>query len=258
MNLEGEVFILGVLLKVGEMARAVEVDGLVKRFGDVEALRGCSFAVEEGEIYGLIGPNGAGKTTTLRIIATLLRPTSGSVRVFGVDVEERPDEVRRVISYLPEEAGAYRNLSGEEYLRFMAGFYAEDVEEIVEEGRRLSGLGPRLKDRVKTYSKGMVRRLLLARTLMVRPRLAILDEPTSGLDVVHAYYVRDILKRYVEERGVTILLSSHNMLEVSYLCERVALIDGGAILEEGSPEELKSRYGAGNLEEVFMEATGRV
>ncbi len=236
---------------------AVEVERLVKRFGDFEALRGCNFKVEEGEIYGLIGPNGAGKTTTLRIIATLLRPTSGSVKVFGLDVERKPDEVRRMISYLPEEAGAYGNLSGEEYLRFIASFYSDDVEEMVREGKRISGLGDRLRDRIKTYSRGMVRRLLLARALMTSPRLAILDEPTSGLDVIYAYEVRRLIKGYAEERGITILLSSHNMLEVEYLCDRVALIDGGRIIEEGSPRELKERYGAMNLEEVFMEAAGR-
>jgi len=237
--------------------RAVEVEGLIKRFGDFEALRGCSFNVEEGEVFGLIGPNGAGKTTTLRIIATLLKPTGGVAKVFGLDVERRADEVRQVISYLPEEAGAYRNLSGEEYLRFIASLYSEDVEEMVEEGGRISGLGERLRDRVKTYSRGMVRRLLLAGALMVSPRLAILDEPTSGLDVIYAYEVRRLIKDYAEERGTTILLSSHNMLEVEYLCDRVALIDGGVIIEEGSPGELKESYGAENLEEVFMEATGR-
>ncbi len=237
--------------------RAVEVEGLIKRFGDFEALRGCSFNVEEGEVFGLIGPNGAGKTTTLRIIATLLKPTGGVAKVFGLDVERRADEVRQVISYLPEEAGAYRNLSGEEYLRFIASLYSEDVEEMVEEGGRISGLGERLRDRIKTYSRGMVRRLLLAGALMVSPRLAILDEPTSGLDVIYAYEVRRLIKDYAEERGTTILLSSHNMLEVEYLCDRVALIDGGVIIEEGSPGELKESYGAENLEEVFMEATGR-
>jgi len=173
-------------------------------------------------------------------------------------VEEAP-EVRRLISYLPEEAGAYRNLSGSEYLGFMASFYAggrEEARGMVGEAVRISGLGDRLRDRVKTYSRGMTRRLLVARTLMVKPRLAILDEPTSGLDVVHGYYVRRIIREYAEKQGVTVILSSHNMLEVDFLCDRVALIHEGRILGEGSPSELKSRYGALNLEEVFMEATG--
>ena len=235
---------------------AVAVRDLVKRYGRVEALRGLSFSVEEGEVYGLIGPNGAGKTTTLRIIATLLRPDSGRVEVFGLDALERPLGVRRIISYLPEEAGAYRNLTGEEYLRFMAGFYAEDegeLEEMVERGAEISGLGDRLRDKTKTYSKGMKRRLALARALMVRPRLAILDEPTSGLDVVHAHHVRRVIREFAEEEGVTIIVSSHNMLEVQQLCDRVGLIHRGRLVEEGAPEELLGKYGASNLEDVFVE-----
>ena len=241
------------------MSHAIEARSLVKVFGEIRALDGLSFRVEEGEIYGLIGPNGAGKTTTLRIIATLLTPTSGSARVFGRDVVEDAAEVRRMISYLPEEAGAYKNLSGLEYLEFMASFNADSREEqrrMVRDAIEISGLGERLKDRVKTYSKGMKRRLLVARALMVRPKLALLDEPTSGLDVLHAYHVRRVIKRYVREHGVTVLLSSHNMLEVEYLCDRVGLIDKGRIIAEGVPAELKAEYDANNLEEVFARVVG--
>jgi len=238
---------------------AVEVNNLVKVFGNVRALDGLTFNVEKGEIYGLIGPNGAGKTTSLRIIATLLLPTSGSVKVFGLDVVSKAEEVRRLISYLPEEAGAYKNLSGMEYLEFMASFSAgnrDEIRSMVEQAAEISGLGERLYDRIKTYSKGMKRRLLVARALMIKPKLAVLDEPTSGLDVVHSFHVRNIIKRYVEEFGVTVLLSSHNMLEVEYLCNRVALINKGKIVAEGSPEGLKSEYNAENLEEVFVKVTG--
>jgi len=237
---------------------AIEARNLVKTFGEIRALGGLSFAGKKGEIYGLIGPNGAGKTTALRIIATLITPTSGSVKVFGFDVEKKASEVRDIISYLPEEAGAYKNLSGWEYLEFMANFYSiseKTGQTVVKEAAEISGLGERLKDKVKTYSKGMGRRLLIARALMTKPKLAILDEPTSGLDVVHAFYVRRIIQDYAKEHGVTILLSSHNMLEVEFLCNRVALINEGGILAEGTPEEIKSRYNAGNLEEAFMEAT---
>jgi ABC-2 type transport system ATP-binding protein len=242
----------------GFMDYAVEMEDLHKTFGNVQALKGCSFFVREGEIFGLIGPNGAGKTTTLRIVGTLITHSSGSVRIFGVDVVKNPHKVREMISYLPEEAGAYQNLSGYEYLKFMAGFYASGdgaIEEMMAEAEEVFGLGGRLKDRVKGYSKGMKRRLLLARALMVRPRLAILDEPTAGLDVVHAYHVRKMIKDYVEKRGVTILISSHTMLEVEFLCDKVALIDEGVIVAEGRPHELCQRYQAENLEQVFMEAT---
>ena len=243
------------------MSFAVEADKLVKVFGEVRALDGLSFQVKNGEIYGLIGPNGAGKTTALRIVSTLLLPTSGSVKVFGQDVVDDASEIRRVISYLPEEAGAYKNLSGYEYLQFMAKFTTEDKEVIKESvvvAARISGLEERLKDKVKTYSKGMKRRLLVARALMTKPKLAVLDEPTSGLDVLHSVHVRGLVKQYVENQGVTVLLSSHNMLEVEHLCDRVALINKGKMVAEGSPAELKKKANASNLEEVFAKVVGFV
>jgi ABC-2 type transport system ATP-binding protein len=241
------------------LSLAVEAMGVVKVFGNVYALDKLSFKVKSGEIFGLIGPNGAGKTTALRIVSTLLLPTSGSVKVFGLDVVEDAAEVRKIISYLPEEAGAYRTLSGWEYLDFMAKFNAKDeskVREIVEEAAEITGLGERLKDKTKAYSKGMKRRLLVARALMTKPKLAILDEPTSGLDVLHAYHVREIVKRYVKEHEVTVLLSSHNMLEVEHLCDRVALVNKGKIVAEGKPQELKEKYESANLEEVFAKVIG--
>jgi len=238
--------------------KAVIVSELSKSYGKVRALNKLSFEVEKREIYGLIGPNGAGKTTTLRILATLIKPDHGVAKVFGLDVVKNAHKIRSVISYLPEEAGAYRNLSGLEYLKFMASFYAENeskLQEMVKEGVNISGLGERIKDKVKTYSQGMKRRLALARTLMVQPKLAILDEPTSGLDVIHAHYIRRVIRNYVEERGLTVLLSSHNMLEVETLCDRVGLLHKGNLVEEGPPGKLKEGHHAANLEEVFVEVT---
>ena len=238
------------------MSFAVQAAGLTKQFGVIRALDGLSFNIRQGEIFGLIGPNGAGKTTTLRIVCTLILPTSGSVTVFGLDAVRQAGEVRKIISYLPEEAGAYPNLSGWEYLEFMAKFLPNGNKDAVAEAAEISGLGERLKDRAKTYSKGMKRRLLVARALMGKPKLAVLDEPASGLDVLHAYHVRQIIKRYVKERGVTVLLSSHNMLEVEYLCDRVALVNKGKIAVEGEPQELKGQYESQNLEEVFAKVIG--
>jgi ABC-2 type transport system ATP-binding protein len=237
---------------------AIVVSELRKSFGNIEALRGTSFVVKENEIFGLIGPNGAGKTTTLRIVSTLISPTSGKVEVFGHDVVKEPDKVRGILSYLPEEAGAYQYLSGIEYLRFMADFYSHDraeTDRMIENAKEISGLGDRLRDRVNGYSKGMKRRLLLARALMMKPKLTILDEPTSGLDVMQAYHVRESIKEYADKMGVTVLVSSHNMLEVEYLCHRVALINEGVVIADGTPAELKARYNAINLEQAFMEAT---
>ena len=240
------------------MEYAIQADNLTKSFGRTEALRGSSFNVRENEIFGLIGHNGAGKTTALRIISTLISSTNGSAKVFGYDVAKQPEKVREILSYLPEEAGAYQQLNGIEFLEFMAGFYAKTKPEmaiIVEQGKLISDLGDRLNDRVKTYSKGMLRRLLIARALMMKPRLAILDEPTSGLDVIQSVNVRNMIKNYADQEGVTVLLSSHNMLEVEYLCHKVALINQGIVVAQGSPDELIQEYGKSNLEEVFMEVT---
>jgi len=238
---------------------AVEIINLTKDFGNIRALNELNLKVMPHEIFGIIGPNGAGKTTALRITSTLLLPTSGTVKVFGLDVVKEAAEVRKIMTYLPEEAGAYRNLSGLEFLEFMAKFNAEnknDVDAIINEAALITGLGERLKDKTKTYSKGMKRRLLVARALMNKPKLAILDEPTSGLDVLHAYHVREIIKRYVKEHGITVLISSHNMLEVEHLCDKVALINKGKIVAEGKPKELEEKFESENLEEVFAKVVG--
>ena len=155
------------------MQKATEVKDLIKDYGNFRALKGISFEVNQGEIFGLIGPNAAGKTTALRVISTLLQTTSGEVKVFGYNVIKEADKVRERISYLPEEAGAYKNLSGKAYLKFMASFYStsnEEEIEIMERGIELAKLGKRLKNKVSTYSKGMSRRLLLARALMINPK----------------------------------------------------------------------------------------
>jgi ABC-2 type transport system ATP-binding protein len=228
------------------------VNNLVKKYGKKTAVDSISFTVNMGEIYGLIGPNGAGKTTTLRIIATLLTPTAGSVVVDGIDVTKNSLEVRRRISYLPEEAGAYPYMTGEEYLVFISKLYdPENYKDIAVEAEELSGLGDALKEKIKTYSKGMKRRLQLARSLAVKPRLAILDEPTSGIDVLYSLEIREQIRRYAKQHGITILLSSHNMLEVEDLCDRVAIIYNGKIIAEGTVKEIINKVGAYNLEEAF-------
>ena len=237
------------------MAPIVVIRDLVKEYSGSRALDGISLEINEGEIFGLIGPNGAGKTTALRILSTIIKPTSGYAEVCRRDIVKEERAARKRISYLPEEAGAYPNLSGYEYLRFMVSFYygnGGEIKAVLAEGEKISSLGDRMRDKTSTYSKGMRRRLLLARTLMVRPRLAILDEPTSGLDVTHAFHLRSVIKSYSKEHNMTVLLSSHNMLEVECLCDRVAFINEGRIVEVGSPSDLKSRHGAANLEEAFV------
>ncbi|MEM0014638.1 MAG: ABC transporter ATP-binding protein [Zestosphaera sp.] len=234
---------------------AVEVKNLRKDYGGFTALRNISFSVKSGEVYGLVGPNGAGKTTTLRIIATLIRPTAGEVSIHGLNVVKDDEKVRKLIAYLPEEAGSYKHLTGREYLRLIASVYGYG-EEVVNEAVEISGLGRDIDKYTGTYSKGMKRRLQVARALMVKPRVAILDEPTSGLDVIHAVYIRKVIKEYSRRFGITFIVSSHNMLEVEYLCDRIALIDRGLIVTEGRVKELLDKHSVENLEELFTRLVG--
>jgi ABC-2 type transport system ATP-binding protein len=233
----------------------VEVKDLVKDYDGFRALNKVSFNVYEGDIFGLIGPNGAGKTTLFRILATLLIPTSGTATIYGYDVVKDSNEVRKLITYLPEDAGIYRNITAYEYLRLIAKAYytsSSDVEECVELGVKLLGLSDRIYDKMKTYSKGMKRRVQVVRALMIRPKVAILDEPTVGLDVIYSKGIRDLIKEFSKTYGTTVLISSHNMFEVEGLCNRVALISNGKLIVEGFTEELISKYGVKNLEELFI------
>lgn len=231
---------------------AVEVKNLVKKYGKMDAVKGISFSIDEGEIFGLIGPNGAGKTTTLRVLSTLLSINDGTVTILGYDLSKQAAEIRKHISYLPEDAGAYKNLTGRAYLQFIANFFdPKEVAAMVQKGIQITDLGARIDDRVDTYSKGMMRRLLVGRALMTKPKLAILDEPTSGLDVINAQEIRKLVKSTAQS-GTTVLLSSHNMLEVEYLCDRIALISDGTIVQEGKPKSLMEKYNAKNIEEVFI------
>jgi len=242
----------------------LKVENLVKVYaGGVVALKGVSFTVERGEVFGLVGPNGAGKSTTFKIIATLLKPTRGSVVLDGVDVVREPFEARKRLAFVPEEVGGYRRLTGLEYLEFVIGAYMSargagpgEVREAVREAARIAGLDFHVLSGVRMgeYSKGMKRRIQVAWALAVKPKLAILDEPTTGLDVEAAYEIRRIIKSYSREHGVTVLLSSHNMFEVQYLCDRVALIRDGRIVDVGSPAELMEKYSVSNLEEAYIRA----
>jgi ABC-2 type transport system ATP-binding protein len=234
--------------------KVLEVKGLSKQYKKgVYASEKVSFDVHKGEIFALIGPNGAGKTTTIRMISTLLQATEGDAIVSGHSILTEPDKVRRSITYLPDEAGAYKTMKGIDYLRFMAELYADNKQQAdsyVERGREICELGDRLNDKIQSYSRGMQRKLLLARAIMSKPDLAILDEPTSGLDIINALEIRRMIKKLAGE-GMSFLLSSHNMLEIEYVSDRVGIIAKGHLLETGTPEELIAKYNAENLEDVF-------
>ena len=238
------------------MATVLEVQGLSKKYPKKTkyAAEKVSFTVEEGEIFALIGPNGAGKTTTIRMISTLINPTEGDALVAGHSIIKEPDKVRENITYLPDEAGAYKTMKGIDYLNFMAGLFAKDPEthtKYVERGKAICGLGDRLNEKIGGYSRGMIRKLLLARAVMTNPKLAIMDEATSGLDVINALEIRKMIKTLAKEQNMAFLLSSHNMLEIEYVSDRVGIIADGHLMVVGTIEELKQKYEAVNLEEVF-------
>jgi len=237
------------------MTDAIVLNDVRKTYGQREAVHGVSLTVKEGEVFGLIGHNGAGKTTILRMISTILKITSGSITIYGKDVAKESDEVRKLISYLPEDAGAYKDLTGRKYLSFIAEFFCsgKEKEEMVQKGIELADLGDKIDLRIDTYSKGMMRRLLIARAIMTGPKLAILDEVTSGLDVINAYEIRQVI-RNISKSGVTVIMSSHNMFEVDMVCDRVGMIDQGNLIDVGTPAELKEKYGKDTLEEVFVTA----
>ncbi|MEM0368050.1 MAG: ABC transporter ATP-binding protein [Desulfurococcaceae archaeon] len=239
------------------MKTIIELRNVHKNYGKIEALKGISLSINEGEIYGIVGPNGSGKTTLLRIICGLIKPTRGEVRVLGLNPYVYFDETRRYIGYLPEEADTYDLLSGFEHLHLYAKLYNLNTEDI-KYGVELAALDNRIYDLTRGYSKGMKRRLLLALVLMRKPKVALLDEPTAGLDVHTSLKIRRAIKKYVKETGASVIISSHNMLEIEEVCDRVGLIFKGKIVAEGTVEELLGKYSARNLEEVFETVTGEV
>jgi ABC-2 type transport system ATP-binding protein len=249
---------------------AVRADGLVKRYpskdGDVEAVRGVDLRVESGEVFGFLGPNGAGKSTTVRMLTTLLTITAGSAEVAGVNVADDPDEVRRRIGVALQEAGLDPRQSGRELLVLQArlfGLSPGDAAARTEDLLQLVELEDAADRRIKGYSGGMKRRLDLASALVHEPDVLFLDEPTTGLDPASRVTVWDEVRR-INERGTTVFLTTQYLEEADQLCDRIAIIDDGQIVREGTPAQLKAdlRERTGlepepTLEDVFMDATGR-
>jgi ABC-2 type transport system ATP-binding protein len=215
-----------------------------RKWKDVEAVRGVSFEIEKGELFGLLGPNGAGKTTTIKMLITLLIPTSGTARVLGHDVVKDAREVRKRIGYVfGGERGVYERLSGYDNLRYFAELYGVPPKEQkprIESLLDLVGLTGREQERTEGYSRGMKQRLHVARGLLHDPPVVFLDEPTIGLDPVGARELRATISA-LADAGKTILLTTHYMFEADALCDRIAVINRGEIVAEGTPAQLKSR-----------------
>jgi ABC-2 type transport system ATP-binding protein len=220
---------------------------------DVEAVRGVSFDIGAGELFGLLGPNGAGKTTTIKMLITLLLPTEGRARILGHDVVEDAREVRRNIGYVfGGDRGLYERLSAKDNLRYFAELYGVPPSESrrrIGELIELVGLSGREGERVEGYSRGMRQRLHLARGLLHDPAVLFLDEPTIGIDPVGARELRATIND-LREQGKTILLTTHYMSEADELCDRIAVINAGRIVAEGTPDSLKERVSGGEVLEV--------
>src|SRR5437762_5077642 len=242
-------------IEAAELRRTYKTHtGTVRRKAkEIEAVRGVSFAIEPGELFGLLGPNGAGKTTTIKMLITLLIPTGGSARVLGLDVVRDAREVRRRIGYVfGGERGVYERLSGYDNLRYFAELYgvpAREQKRRIEELLELVGLKGREHERAEGYSRGMKQRLHVARGLLHDPEVLFLDEPTIGLDPVGARELRATIAT-LTQAGKTILLTTHYMFEADALCDRIAVISKGEIVAEGTPALLKSRVESGSVTEV--------
>ena len=249
---------------------AVEAEALVKHYrsraGVVEAVRGVDLRIEAGEIFGFLGPNGAGKSTTVRMLTTLLSITSGTARVAGVDVARDPDAARRRMGVALQEAGLDPRQTGRELLVLQGRLFAmstRDASARAEELLELVDLGEAADRLIKGYSGGMKRRLDLASALVHEPEVLFLDEPTTGLDPASRLTVWDEVRR-INARGTTVFLTTQYLEEADQLCDRLAIIDDGRIVREGTPDQLKAelreRQGLSSdptLDDVFLDATGR-
>jgi len=234
------------------MTIAVQTDGLSKRYGTSLAVAGVNLLVESGEIFGLVGPNGAGKTTTLKMLATLLVPTAGDAEIGGRSVRREPDEVRRVIGYMPDTFGVYDDMRVWEYLDFFGrchGLPASRRRQMISDLLELVDLGPKRDAYVHELSRGMQQRLCLAHALVHDPQVLLLDEPASGLDPRARVELRELL-RELRSLGKTIVISSHILPELEELCTSVAIIDHGRVLASGRVDEIHDRFRSGAVYRV--------
>jgi ABC-2 type transport system ATP-binding protein len=225
------------------MDNIIEVNELYRAFGEIRAVDGLTFAIQPGEVFGLLGPNGAGKTTTVRLLNGILPPSTGTIRVFGMNPAEQGEQVRQKTGVLTESTSLYERLSAQENLEFygtLAGISEADLPGRIKEILTFFELEDRAGDKVETYSKGMKQRLALARALLHQPPLLFLDEPTSGLDPEAAQHVNSLIES-LSHKGQTIVLCTHNLTEAERLCDRVAVMNHGRALALGSLAELSRR-----------------
>lgn len=221
----------------------IEISNLTKKYGQFKALDQLTLSLEEGTVFGFVGANGAGKSTTFLILATLLQPTSGTVVINGVDITKKPEEIRKLIGYMPDFFGIYDQLKAHEYLDFYGASYGIPVEkrkQLISELLELVNLTDKRDAYVDSLSRGMKQRLCLARSLIHDPKVLILDEPASGLDPRARVEMRDIL-RSLKNLGKTILISSHILPELAEMCDEIGVIDNGKLIAHGSVLEIQAQ-----------------
>lgn len=247
------------------MSKIIEIQNLVKKYGDFTAVKDISFNVNEGEIFGLLGPNGAGKSTTLEIIETLRQKTSGKVFVAGMDLDHQPNEIKKIIGVQLQTSGYYPGLNLTELIRLFAGLYNQQVD--VTAFLDLVNLKDKARAKYKELSGGQKQRFSIATTLINKPEIIFLDEPTTGLDPQARRNLWDLVQK-IRKDGTTVIITTHYMDEAEVLCDRVAVIDSGKIIAINTPDKLiddlvssgferKKEVKAATLEDVFIHLTGK-
>jgi len=238
---------------------AIVIDNITKKFEDVTAVDGLSLTVEKGELFGFLGPNGSGKTTTINMLCGLLEPTTGSAKICGYDIRKETNNVKELIGVSPQETAVYPALTGKENIELFASLHTMPKEKLrrnVDELLKKLSLQDQSKRRAGKYSGGMMRRINLAMALVHDPEIAFLDEPTVGMDPQSRQAVWDFI-RELKTRNKTVLLTTHYMEEAEGLCDRIGIIDHGKLIALGTPQQLKRQFNSKNLEEVFLQLTGR-
>ncbi|WP_142685103.1 ABC transporter ATP-binding protein [Chitinophaga polysaccharea] len=248
-----------------EKKKIIEVSNLVKKYGEFTAVKGISFEVFEGEIFGLLGPNGAGKSTTLEIIETLREKTSGKVMVGGYDLDKAPNDIKKIIGVQLQSSGYYPGLNLTELIEMFGGLYNQPVQPM--ELLAMFNLEDKAKAKFKELSGGQKQRFSIATTLINKPQIIFLDEPTTGLDPQARRNLWDLIQQ-VQRQGTTVVITTHYMDEAEFLCDRCAIVDSGLIIAIDSPDALidklvssgferKKEVKKANLEDVFIHLTGK-
>lgn len=239
----------------------IQLIDLTKKYSKVKAIDGINLEIKQGEIFGFLGPNGAGKTTTIKIMAGLLKPTSGRVIIDGNDIAKNPLEAKKAVGFIPDRPFLYEKLTGKEFLRFMAGLYSIDTnsyESKISELLELFELTPWGNELIEGYSHGMQQRLVMSAALIHNPKVIIVDEPMVGLDPKGARLVKEIF-RMLSSQGTTIFMSTHTLEIAEEVCNRIAIIQEGKVIAMGTMDELRNKADYAKdqgLESVFLALTG--